>query len=351
MENNITFSICIPNFNYANYIGETLDSILNQTFQDFEIIIVDNASTDNSWNIIQNYALKDNRIKAFRNHYNVGFAPNLDKAAQIAKGNFIIMLSADDTMNVSALAEYNIIVSNKNIDNKNILLASATNIIDSNGIKTGIYTKNKFHQIPLRGKYNEILNDDLVSDYNGLDIFNYIFPRFGVPGPFNSTLYSKEMYEKVGGYASINLIGPDGHFANKCLLIGAELIFIDKPLFNYRIHNSGQLQNAAKKQNINILIDRYIFSNAYSDEQLSSANLNRIQFIDATIETDCLKGGLSHLKNGEWVYAFQHLMFALAAYPNRAIKNKKTFLFAILLLLGPIGIMILKMIYKLKKNV
>ena len=346
----VKFSICIPNYNYANYIGETIESVLNQTYHEFTIVIVDNASTDNSWEIIESYAAKDNRIKTYRNEYNVGFAPNLDKAAQKAQDEFIIMLSADDTMKPNALAEYAAILSINNINLNNLLLTSATDIIDSNGTITNTYAKNHFHNIPDKGKYKNLFNDLSISDYDGLSIFNYVFPRFKVPGPFNATMYSKVLYEKVGGYSSLNLIGPDSHFAYKCLLSGAELIFIDKPLFNYRIHQNGQLQTTSKNKNINLLIDRYIFSNAYSDEQLMKANVTRLQYINATINVDCITGGLRQLKDNNWVYAFRHFMFAWAAYPELAIKHKKMYAFALLLMLGPLGVLILQVVYKHQKD-
>lgn len=346
----IKFSICIPNYNYANYIGETIESVLNQTYREFTIVIVDNASTDNSWDIIQSYATKDNRIKTYRNEYNVGFAPNLDKAAQKAPDEFIIMLSADDTMKPNALTEYAAILSINNIDANNLLLTSATDIIDSYGNIINTYNKDDFHKIPNRGKYMNLYNDLSVSDYDGLSVFKYIFPRFNVPGPFNATMYSKILYEKVGGYSSLNLIGPDAHFANKCLLSGAELIFINRPLFNYRIHQNGQLQTTSKNKNINLLIDRYIFSNAYTDEQLQKAGLNRLQYINATIKAYSINEGLRQLKDGNWIYAFRHLMFAFAAYPQIAINHKKMYAFAFLLMLGPLGILILKFVYKIQKN-
>jgi glycosyltransferase involved in cell wall biosynthesis len=305
----IQFSICIPNFNYSGYIGETIESVLNQTYQHFEIVIVDNASTDNSWEVIQSYVCKDNRIKAYRNLYNVGFAPNLDKAAQKANNPFIIMLSADDTMNSNALEEYNLILCNNSIDKYNLLLCSSVNIIDNNSNIIGEKKKIKFHNIPNRAKYKSQFSDSLITDYDGLKMFEFIFPRFSVPGSFNSTLYSKELYERVGGYGSTNLIGPDGHFAYKCLLTGAEVIYIDKLLFNYRVHNSGQLKLSKKNKNINILIDRYIFSNAYSDIQLEKANLKRIDFQKATLKTDCINGAMWKLKEGDWVFAFRHICF------------------------------------------
>ena len=53
------FSICIPNYNYAHYLGETIESVLNQNFEDFEICIADNASNDNSWEVINSYIEKN----------------------------------------------------------------------------------------------------------------------------------------------------------------------------------------------------------------------------------------------------------------------------------------------------
>jgi len=67
------FSICIPNYNYAQYIGETIQSVLDQTCQDFEIIVADNASTDESVSVVEGF--HDARIRLVRNRYNIVFAP------------------------------------------------------------------------------------------------------------------------------------------------------------------------------------------------------------------------------------------------------------------------------------
>ena len=96
-----SFSICIPNYNYGKYIGQTIESVLTQTYQNFEIIVVDNASTDNSIEIIESF--KDPRIKLYKNNYNIGFAPNLQKATSLATKEFINLLSSDDQMKPKAL--------------------------------------------------------------------------------------------------------------------------------------------------------------------------------------------------------------------------------------------------------
>ena len=61
----IKFSICIPNYNYAQYVGETIQSVLDQSYENFEIIIADNASEDDSLNVIKSF--NDPRIKLIEN--------------------------------------------------------------------------------------------------------------------------------------------------------------------------------------------------------------------------------------------------------------------------------------------
>src|SRR5690349_11456063 len=99
-----TFSICIPNYNYGRYIGETIQSVLDQTYPNFEIIVADNASTDDSVSVVESF--KDKRIRLVRNRYNIGFAPNLQRATECAQMQFINLLSSDDQMKPNALEVY-----------------------------------------------------------------------------------------------------------------------------------------------------------------------------------------------------------------------------------------------------
>ena len=78
-------SVVMPNYNCENYITESIESILNQSFRDFEFIIIDDASTDNSWGIIQEYAKKDNRIVAVKNEENLKICKTLNKGIGIAR--------------------------------------------------------------------------------------------------------------------------------------------------------------------------------------------------------------------------------------------------------------------------
>jgi glycosyltransferase involved in cell wall biosynthesis len=89
-------SVLMPAYNAEKYLGEAIDSILNQTFTDFECIIIDDCSTDNTWKIIQKYAKKDSRIVGVQNKNNLGIAGNLNKAISLSKGKYLARMDADD---------------------------------------------------------------------------------------------------------------------------------------------------------------------------------------------------------------------------------------------------------------
>jgi len=88
-------SILLTSFNHANYIHEAIDSALNQTFTDFELIILDDGSSDNSWDLINQYA--DSRIKTYRNLVNIGGALGINKTiSEVAMGEYIAIHHSDD---------------------------------------------------------------------------------------------------------------------------------------------------------------------------------------------------------------------------------------------------------------
>ncbi len=89
-------SVGIPVFNGEPFITETLDSVVGQTFEDLEIIISDNASTDGTESICQEYAQKDGRIRYVRNRENIGLAKNFQRVVQLARGEYFKLANADD---------------------------------------------------------------------------------------------------------------------------------------------------------------------------------------------------------------------------------------------------------------
>ena len=87
-------SVLMPAYNAEKYINEAIDSILNQTFTDFEFIIIDDGSTDNTVNIINSY--QDKRIRLVQNEKNLGVAETLNKGIVLSRGQYIARMDSDD---------------------------------------------------------------------------------------------------------------------------------------------------------------------------------------------------------------------------------------------------------------
>ncbi len=89
-------SIITPNYNCGNFIALTIESVIAQTFTDWEMLIQDDCSTDNSYEIALEYAKKDSRVKVFRNEKNSGAAITRNNAIKIAQGKYLAFLDSDD---------------------------------------------------------------------------------------------------------------------------------------------------------------------------------------------------------------------------------------------------------------
>jgi len=86
----------MPVYNGERFLREAIESILNQTFTDFEFIIVDDGSTDNTWQILQDYAANEPRIVLVRNGTNLGVARSRNRVLALARGEYIAVMDADD---------------------------------------------------------------------------------------------------------------------------------------------------------------------------------------------------------------------------------------------------------------
>jgi abequosyltransferase len=99
----LKLSICISTFNRANYIGETLESILSQLSSEVEIVIVDGASNDNTSEIVAKYILQSPQIRYIREETNSGVDADYDKAVGYASGQYCWLMSDDDIFKTGAI--------------------------------------------------------------------------------------------------------------------------------------------------------------------------------------------------------------------------------------------------------
>ena len=123
-------SIGLPVFNAEKYLCAVLDSLLAQTYRDFELIISDNASTDRTREICQQFASRDSRIRYYRNEKNLGAAPNFNRVFHLARGEYFKWAPYDDLLAPDFLRHCVEILDQSSVT---VLCYSRAEIIDSTG--------------------------------------------------------------------------------------------------------------------------------------------------------------------------------------------------------------------------
>ena len=333
--NEPSFSVCIPNYNYGRFIGDTIQSVLDQTYQNFEIIVVDNASKDNSVDVVKSF--KDDRIRLIQNNYNIGFAPNLQKVTMFASNEFINLLSSDDQMKPTALEEYAKAIVEMGEDGNRALLISDAEGFDNSGKVTRIITKafDRFTWLSLSAN-TLVAEKAIVEKYQGRAVLKDILQRLDTVGVFCSMVYHKSLWEAVEGYNSVRTIGPDKYFGYKILSLDPNVIYIRKPLFRYRDYESSN--RAAIQTTIRHPIDNYLNVLEFGNEEfLNSLGLDREDLVRAMLDRSCLRESLVQIGLGNYGFAFRLLAFSLATFPGQALRMRQTYVAAALLSTAPLS--------------
>jgi len=330
------FSICIPNYNYASYLGRTIQSILDQSYQDFEILVSDNASTDGSVDVVRSIA--DPRIRLHVNACNVGFSSNLDRAARMATGECMIMLSSDDLMRPEALATYKAVWEVLGAAGKHTFISSTWDVIDPEDLITG-------QTGPERSLWTDA---DRIADLEaaaggpiygvqGQELLRRAVLRFKNPFNFAATCYPRLLYEAVEGYGGGRLFNPDKWFHWRLLGVAERAYFIDRPLFAYRWHASNQVSQESATGALKLLVDDYVSTLELEKKLLDRLGLTREAVAKAFVEHDIAGHGLATLAQGQRLKARRILNFGKATYPHHVRKSRNAWLLKSLLAMGPVG--------------
>jgi glycosyltransferase involved in cell wall biosynthesis len=330
------FSICIPNFNYGRYLGETIRSVLSQTEVELEILVSDNASTDESLEVVK--AFDDPRIQLQVNEKNLGFAANLDRVGSMARGDFMIMLSSDDLMKPTALSGYQSLLRALGPQSTKAVLSASWDIIDAQGKKTGSAGPDTQLWSPgdRVNQLESILNRPIYG-VRGDEMLKRCLKRFRSPFNFAATCYPRSLYRLVAGYGANRLVNPDKWFHWKLLSVAEMAYFVDSPLFSYRWHSSNQNAIELNSGALKFLVDEYVSTLELDSELLARLGLSRKAVINFFLENDILNHGLATLARGSRTRAKRILRFGEAVYPDELRASLKRWLLRSFLCLGPLG--------------
>jgi glycosyltransferase involved in cell wall biosynthesis len=200
-------------YNAEKYIGEAIESVLAQTFKDFEFIIIDDGSEDNSLAIAQDYQAKDSRI-VIDSHENMGLGNSLNRAMKISKGEWIARMDADDIMLPNRLErQISYLQAHSEVD-----VASCWN-----------------YHINASGKYigKLVFPNDL---HTREDNKRYLGENKPIHLLHPGVIMRKSVVLEAGGYKPI-VPGQDIELWNRLLERNAVIVCMPEILMKYRIHN------------------------------------------------------------------------------------------------------------------
>lgn len=207
-------SIGMPAYNSEKTIGIALESLLDQDFGDFELIISDDASQDATPDICGTYEKKDKRIKYFRSETNIGALRNHDKVFDLARGEYFMWACDNDSWEPKYISSCVDVLDN---DPSVVLCYSITNLMDENGNAIRAYKDNfRLDQDDKHERY--------LSMISNIDLCNCFFGLI-----------------RAEALKTTNLMHRDWHLVGSCdnillseLVLKGKFIQLDKPLFNRR---------------------------------------------------------------------------------------------------------------------
>lgn len=157
------FSIIMPVFNTEKYLDKAINSILNQTFKDFELILIDDCSKDSSYDVCLKYAKQDNRIFLIKNNINIGVSFTRNRGLEVAKGIYVTFIDSDDYIAFNLLEE----VYKKLNSTKEIIECLKYGVMEEYFIKDKLKyqkkcTAREFFSMNRKEIQNEVLNLELI---------------------------------------------------------------------------------------------------------------------------------------------------------------------------------------------
>lgn len=266
-EENPLVSVIIPNYNHALYIEQRIETVLNQTFQDFELIILDDCSTDNSRDILDQYN-NHPKIRLLFNEQNSGSVfKQWEKGINLAKGEYIWIAESDDYAGTNFLEELLPIIKN---DKSIGLIFSDTQIVEndtivaiSSRIKNSVHHNTKWSDSYIHEGLHEI-QESLIKSCTINNASSVLFRRAAL-----ATVFPFPYLFKYSG----------DYFTYIAIASKYKIAYVAKPLNFLRDHSN----NTFKKVGINYLREHFVIYNWLYKHTKISKNEIAFRFADNVV--------------------------------------------------------------------
>lgn len=319
-------SICIPSYNAEKTVVQAVQSILNQTYQNLEIIIVDNASTDNTLNLLQKF--KDPRIKIHRNTKNIGAEKNFSRCVELANGEYVAIFHADDLYMPDMVQKQVTVFQNNPLIGAVFSMANTINICGETIGETKL-------PVELKGKTSYYFSEVFLSILENGNFF--VTPSAMV----RSRIYKKLLPFNVENFAT------SADLDMWLRILGERPITIlDEKLMSYRIsYLQGTYQFGYERTELAdfFKVMNYYLSTKSGTLDISHSTLNKYKLLKSIdnirCAVNCLAKGKSRDAKKLLKESFSVNLFKVAMGENRKLYFITYLIFAtVLLLLAHLGL-------------
>jgi glycosyltransferase involved in cell wall biosynthesis len=317
-------SVTVLNYNYGRFLPRCLDSILSQTFKDFELIIIDDGSSDNSLELIQPY-LVDPRIRLVAHEQNAGLTSSLIEGTEIhSRGEFVTVISADDLVNASDAFERQMTV----------LLSSDQMAFCCTGYER--FSSADDHVMATVRLYDGdriLRGSEFLGDYLTGSTQQVLH---------SGTIIRKSIYNQCGKYRR------DFRFAHdyalwQMLSLYGDIGYIDEPLYRYRIHD---VQMHKTSKHFPIMMSEELNSVEASCTIAKRRGLRVESIRRRGIRQSLFAGAMDDAFAGQHIRAIRVCLLALRLRPLAALMAPELGIILARLLLGQRGFFALRSVIR-----
>ena len=237
-------AIIIPAYNIENYIGKCLESVINQTYRNLEIIVINDGSEDKTLDIIKEYEKKDNRIKII-NQENQGLSESRNNAMKIISAEYIMFVDGDDWINNKTCE---MCMEEFEKENPDIVWFAYIREYDNNSIPKGAFTKEKiiFEGVEVKEKLQRRIYGPFKDELGHPEKLDSLSPVWG-------KVYKKNIIEnyEFKSFKEIGATCEDVFFNVEVLENVNKVVYINKNFYHYRKFNPNSLTKSVDENLFN----------------------------------------------------------------------------------------------------
>jgi len=243
---NSLVSVCIPTYNGENYIQSAIESVLAQSYSEFELIVIDDASTDRTQEIVKGF--NDKRIRFFRNKKNIGMVPNWNLCLDNANGDYIKILCHDDILKENCIeACVNVFKKYRDVS----IVFSSTKILDNQG-------KTIIRRRPYRSD----------THLNGLETARKSFRSKNLYGEPSNVMFKRASMIAVGHFEERLCYSIDWYYWIMLSLVG-NAFYIDQDLASFRVSQTSATNSLMKRKAVLRMDDKIFVEGCLENDKLN----------------------------------------------------------------------------------